>query len=594
MATMRCAAGVALLAALVHAEVNLLCGLNSRCKSVEEARRVGFETLEYMKKHSPLEGMPDSNLKKVVERECARVSDKWPSEHTPSRRWVCLKHGRILAEDLMKHDTIKRGEKWSRKDTKELVPKIGTGVWFRVENGKMVKSMWYSRDRDMSVLKIPLQQTQMTLAYAAMFGAFDGLTFEFVTKDCDGCLCSPFEGHRNRQQEGFKHFPIAAYNKNRGVCDYIKAVPVQLWHHVWSPTRSYPDTPPAWDTLSNTAFFRGEIWNEMRAGLTAISALNLVPDTDMATAGCDRIHSYIQKWRRRRGPQWTRKLTKSHNEPKLSGSMCRPGRTEWVEQLKKYKYHVSADGISVAVRFWWTLKATGVLVSVESEHVDFYEDQIIPFVHFLSVPKNIHDMPESMREVMAWARKNDDITHQISKEGNLYFEEHASPEAQMLSISLYGALMAELWDDSFSNDPQYDLEKVTTPTKVYNHPEGLNCISGKDAVFPNWDIGGGCHDQKYPASLPAAMIERSVGTPRIALPRQNATTVTGSPCFELQSALLSDAHRAPPAKLSITHGLVAFLVGIAFQSLVRFEVPRRVAVLYIVLTFCASLLGPIV
>ena len=63
---MRCAAGVALLAALVHAEVNLLCGLNSRCKSVEEARRVGFETLEYMKKHSPLEGMPDSNLKKVV------------------------------------------------------------------------------------------------------------------------------------------------------------------------------------------------------------------------------------------------------------------------------------------------------------------------------------------------------------------------------------------------------------------------------------------------------------------------------------------------------------------------------------------------
>ena len=511
---MRCAAGVALLAALVHAEVNLLCGLNSRCKSVEEARRVGFETLEYMKKHSPLEGMPDSNLKKVVERECARVSDKWPSEHTPSRRWVCLKRGRIYVEDLMKHGKTQRGEKWSRKDTKELVPKIGTGVWFRVENGKMVKSMWYLRDRELGLINIPLQHMQATMAYAAMFGAFEGLTFEFVAKDCDGCICSPFLGMRNEKEEGFKHFPIATFNKHRGDCDYLKTVPVQPYHHRWS-REMYPNPPPAWDTLNNTAFFRGEIWNEMRAGLVAISALDLVPDTDMATTGkCNWLDIHMGHWRKPSSPAWTKKITTSHALPKTRGSMCRPERTEWRDQLKKYKYHVSGDGICAAVRFWWTLRSAGVLVSSESAYADFHEEQIIPFVHFLSVPKKQEDMPESMREVMAWARKNDNITHQISKEGNLYFEEHASPEGQMLSVSLYAALMAELWDDSFSNDPQYDLEKVTKPTRVSNHPEGLTCLSGKDAVFPAWSMAGGCHDQKYPASLPAAMIERSVGTPR--------------------------------------------------------------------------------
>ena len=91
-------------------------------------------------------------------------------------------------------------------------------------------------------------------------------------------------------------------------------------------------------------------------------------------------------------------------------------------EMLKYRYQIDVDGECCAwISFFLKLYSGNVVIKAHSDWLQWYYDQLLPWIHYIPVNKNFSDMPE----LLSWIESHDEPCRRIAEQAR----------AQMQSIT---------------------------------------------------------------------------------------------------------------------------------------------------------------
>ncbi len=107
----------------------------------------------------------------------------------------------------------------------------------------------------------------------------------------------------------------------------------------------------------------------------------------------------------------------------------------------QYKYQILVDGNTCAYsRAVWELFSNSVMFKHESPNIQWYYNELVPFVHYIPVANDFHDLIDKIH----WAMSHDSETQQIVKNANEFAHKNLKHEDIMLYLYLVIKKYAEL------------------------------------------------------------------------------------------------------------------------------------------------------
>lgn len=95
------------------------------------------------------------------------------------------------------------------------------------------------------------------------------------------------------------------------------------------------------------------------------------------------------------------------------------------EESMEFKYLMSIDGMTAAwKRPSWIMASESVLFKTTTKFYQWYYDGLIPWVNYIPVRPDVSDLSEKIQ----WARDNDEIAHQIARNGKKFSDKVFSKE----------------------------------------------------------------------------------------------------------------------------------------------------------------------
>lgn len=99
----------------------------------------------------------------------------------------------------------------------------------------------------------------------------------------------------------------------------------------------------------------------------------------------------------------------------------------------KYKFQLLIDGNSSAYeRAYWQLFSNSVILKQVSENMQWYYNELQPYIHFIPVANNLHDLVDQIE----WAKKNEPSVKKIIKNANEFAQKNLSYDDMLLYIYL--------------------------------------------------------------------------------------------------------------------------------------------------------------
>ena len=99
------------------------------------------------------------------------------------------------------------------------------------------------------------------------------------------------------------------------------------------------------------------------------------------------------------------------------------------EEVLHYKYHMIIDGVTCSFpATQWKLLSGGLSFKQESEDIQYYYDELIPWTHYIPVKHDLSDM----RNKILWAKTHDREAQEIAKNAREFALTHLMPEHILL------------------------------------------------------------------------------------------------------------------------------------------------------------------
>ena len=90
------------------------------------------------------------------------------------------------------------------------------------------------------------------------------------------------------------------------------------------------------------------------------------------------------------------------------------------EEQSMYKYIVVADGNSGTYSYYWVLASGSVPLKQESEYVQYFEEKLQEYVHYVPIKRDFSDLFEKIM----WLRLNDSKAQEIANNAMKFAKEH--------------------------------------------------------------------------------------------------------------------------------------------------------------------------
>ena len=87
------------------------------------------------------------------------------------------------------------------------------------------------------------------------------------------------------------------------------------------------------------------------------------------------------------------------------------------DEALQYKYLISIDGETAAwKRPEWIMASQSVLMKTTTKYYQWYYDGLVPWLNYIPIRPDLTDVEEKLN----WARNNDHIVRQITKNANMF------------------------------------------------------------------------------------------------------------------------------------------------------------------------------
>eukprot|EP01061_Rhynchopus_euleeides_P032816 TRINITY_DN5461_c0_g1_i4.p1 TRINITY_DN5461_c0_g1~~TRINITY_DN5461_c0_g1_i4.p1 ORF type:complete len:642 (+),score=209.80 TRINITY_DN5461_c0_g1_i4:208-1926(+) len=417
------------------------------------ARREGLARAEREYRTDPLEGW-DHPDRKIVAEVCEQADTGDGRPGVPDERHVCRQRGRALSKDLQKFNR----QVFTRSDVDEMIELANKKaessflVWVRVEKGKAVdyRAVGHLLDDDKAIGVQSLLHHIGLVAMVQKLGGFaKSQTFEYVTTVYDKCDGSPLLANGIAPADTLSYLPILGYSRH-AECPANIVVPTVPWANWYTEPLTIP-----WERLREPAIFRASWYRDKRAHVAMASAAGLLDGVDAkvrcrpnAAEACDRLLTDLKK---KHGLPADLNLSRACN---LS-ALCSQGNYE----QRSHKYMIAVDGIGAVDRTYFYMKESGVVVEVGTEFEQFFTDDVINFVHYVTLDREVERTVPQINAALAWLRSHDEEGRDIAETSTAYAQRHLTTRASARYFQLYAALWASRWNDSESNRPLPHIEQ---------------------------------------------------------------------------------------------------------------------------------------
>ena len=99
------------------------------------------------------------------------------------------------------------------------------------------------------------------------------------------------------------------------------------------------------------------------------------------------------------------------------------------EEMLQYKYHAIIDGVTCTFpALQWKLLSGSLCFKQESDDIQYYYDELIPWKHYVPLKRDLSDL----KERILWAKSHDSEAEQIAKNGKEFVLTHLMPEHILL------------------------------------------------------------------------------------------------------------------------------------------------------------------
>lgn len=92
--------------------------------------------------------------------------------------------------------------------------------------------------------------------------------------------------------------------------------------------------------------------------------------------------------------------------------------------LLQFKYEMNLDGTVAAYRFPYLLAGGSVVFKQDSPYHEFFYGQLNPWTHYIPIKHDLSDLVEKI----LWAKKNDALVKNISKNARQFARDHLMPQ----------------------------------------------------------------------------------------------------------------------------------------------------------------------
>ena len=521
--------------------------LTEQC--VEEAREAGLaRAREIHSQDNPLQGWDDGaggRVARAIHGSCDGEDRGGDAVGVPSEWKVCMLRGRMLANDLKRFKVVREGGRFGRLDMlrlrKEFLRRTDKfGLWVRVEEGVVVAFEWLGKRQFIDPAKAHLINFLSLAASTQVFSKAH--TFEFVSLAGDACDYDPLvDDPKLRVEDYYAFAPMLKYSRDAVRCPHHIVVPVTPWVHV---TSYHPPPPSAeqWAALDQEAAFAGTPFPQApeRTLLAIISHLKLMDGVRFTVRQCQNYCANMVDVAKKAGVSYVQSLSAADIcKPVPEGGMCKDG----VNQMS-HKYLTSADGIGAAARLAEYLQAPGVVVELQRRHQWFFDDDLIPFVTYAVVSRELPKVLDSYKVVLSWLRKHDDVARNISNTATEYYNRHMTLKKRLRYFQLFAAVYNEHWDDSDSlKNKLQEVDPLNTVLgNDYKGPDpGLNCATMMSALREPRDV--------HPSACPKIKADNLTLSPAVLetvvpmLPSSDAPGAAHANASEPQTDILPPRYR---------------------------------------------------
>ncbi len=101
------------------------------------------------------------------------------------------------------------------------------------------------------------------------------------------------------------------------------------------------------------------------------------------------------------------------------------GNSATIEEHLAYKYQITVDGnVATWERFYWQLFSNSVIFKQNSDDIEFYYDELKPWIHYIPVNNDMSDLVEKI----FFAQSANNMCQEISQNANKFANDHLKRE----------------------------------------------------------------------------------------------------------------------------------------------------------------------
>jgi hypothetical protein len=178
----------------------------------------------------------------------------------------------------------------------------------------------------------------------------------------------------------------------------------------------------AWSDKTEKLFWRGTPWDGKHFGMYDFDNWKTIPRGTLVAKS-------------RQNPEW---IDASFSEyptkcvqKNLSQCIEQMGPIEYAswEKVLSYKYQMIIDGVTCSFpATQWKLLSGNLCFKQDSDDIQYYYDELIPWKHYIPVQHNLSDIEDKI----LWAKKHDKQAQEIAKNGREFALTHLMPEHILL------------------------------------------------------------------------------------------------------------------------------------------------------------------
>lgn len=177
-----------------------------------------------------------------------------------------------------------------------------------------------------------------------------------------------------------------------------------------------------WSTKIDKLFWRGMPWDGKHFGMYDFDNWTSIPRGNLV-------------YQSQKFPEWIDAAFSEYPARMLKKDPSRCclelGKIEFVSwpDVFRYKYQIALDGVTSSFpATQWKLLSGCLVFKQETENIQYFYGELIPWKHYIPVKKDLTDLMEKLE----WARKNDSQAQQIAQNAREFARENLMPEQILL------------------------------------------------------------------------------------------------------------------------------------------------------------------